>query len=256
MKKFILILCAVGLLAVVFTSFILRLKKKPSAAVSSEYSATIISPKTETIPHQQAADMFFREFPLPQSLKAELSTAARTGNIRNEWGEAKISAEELQEAGLMPAQMAQPELENKIKNISAGYSIAEESFAENLNNCLPDKFIPHLPAGSNTPQEGAGFIADEQNRILNSEALAAMGFSALMENKPARAQEAFTALIRNYPETLAAPMAHLELARLMSEEGRFSEARQLLEQFSSLYANEQEYLALAQDLKKEIEVNE
>lgn len=250
MKKIILSLFVVGLLALVLTLFITQLRKNPAVVASLKYSTsalkepqeakskTITSRKTETFA-QRPTEIFFKEFSLPQDLKAELSEAERNGNVSNEWGEGKISEEELQKKGLTAAQLLESMLDNKIKNIIAGYSMPDKTFTENLNNCLPDKAID-----------------DKQTRILNSESLSAMGFSALMKHKYTRAEEAFTALIRNYADTLAAPIAHLELARLMSGKGRFREAQQLIDKAISFYGSDKEYLTIAQALKEEIQINE
>jgi hypothetical protein len=250
MKKFLLSLLVVGISALVIALFITHSKNKPGAVISLNHpfslpqksqgakSEAIISQKAETV-SQQPVEALFKEFDLPQNLQAELVEAQRSGSINNEWGEGNISIKELQKVGLTPAQLSQPELDNKVKNITAGLSISDKSFVQELNNCLPDKTIE-----------------DEQARVLNSEALSAMGFSGLMEHNYSQAEQAFTALIHNYADTKAAPVVHLELVRLMSEENRLAEARQLLDNAASLYGDDKEYMAMAQSLKKEMEINE
>ena len=144
--------------------------------------------------------------------------------------------------------MSQSVVDNKTKNITEGFSVSDEAFAEDLNNCLPEEAVEKAPEQA--------VEEDEETRSLNSEALSAMAFSALMEHNYAQAEEAFSALIRDYPDTEPAPMAHLELARLMFEEGRIPEAQQLVDKAISLYGQDEEYLLIAQGLKKEIETNE
>jgi len=243
MKKITLSLFIIGLAAIILTLFFAQAGKKIATTsslqpiVKTELTPTKI---TETHIQQQPTDATLKEFSLPQDLKAELSEAANKGEVKAEWGEGKISKEELQEAGLAISQVAASQIDNKIKNITAGYSVADKAFAEKLNACLP--------ALDNSDSE--------EDKILKSEALSSMGFSMLMEQKPEQAEKAFTALIRDYPDTQAAPVAQLELARLISEQGRTEEAQQLVDKAVSQYSSDKEYLTTAQALKKEIEAND
>lgn len=248
MKKILLGLIIIVALGLTFVFFMLQPKKSVSVSTFSKSFTselkepqeatpkTIISQKTENISHSQGA--LFKEFSLPQDLQKEIAEAERNGDIMDEWSEGKISIDELKKAGLTPNQFSQPQLDKKIKNITAGFSISDRTFAQNLNDCLPDKDI------------------GEQFKVLNSEALSAMGFSALMENNYTQAQQAFTALTRDYTDTKAAPIAYLELARLMSQEGHFREAQDLINKAMSLYGDDKEYIVIAQALKKEMEANE
>lgn len=290
MKKNILSLFVVGVLVLVLILFITQPRKKPDAVGSLKHSTialeeyqkskprTIISQKTKVVP-QQPTEMFFKEFSLPQGLEEELSEAERNGKISDGWGEGRISKEELRETGLAPGQLLEPGLDNKIRSITAGYSLPDKALTEILKKSLPDEIKhPEVQSSTGMPvgkpeasrrasdevretEDATGYASDEsteneQTRILNSEALAAMGFSALMEDKHEQAKEAFMALIRDYADTQAAPIVHLELARLFSEEGRFREAQELIDKAASLYDSDKEYLAIAQALNVQIQLNE
>ncbi|MGD0336364.1 MAG: tetratricopeptide repeat protein [Candidatus Omnitrophota bacterium] len=239
MKKVLLTLLVIGLLASTFALFIIRSRKKGPAVISSRYSVSQIKETGVENHPQQSTGSSFKEFDLPQDLKAKLSEAGKKGDVNDQWGEGKISSEELKKAGLTPEQLSYPALDNKIKDITAGYSVSDKAFSDNLNNCLSGKTVQ-----------------DEQTKTLNSEALSAMGFSALMEHNYTQAEEALTALTRDYAATKAAPMAHLELARLLSQEGRFKEAQQIVDKAVSQYGSDKEYVVTAQALKKELEANE
>jgi len=250
MKKVILGLTIIGVLTLILVFFLMQRKKNAPAISSNARNfiselkvhqeaepRTIISHKTEASP-SQPAEVLFKEFNLPQGLQREITEAQRNGEIKDEWGEGKINIDELQKAGLTTSQFSQPELDKKIKNFTAGYSVFDKDFAQKLKDCLPDKNI------------------DEQIKALNSEVVSAMGFSALMENNYVQAQQAFTALTRDYVDTQPAPIAYLELARLLFQQGRFKEAQELINKASSLYNDDKVYMVVAQSLQKEMAANE
>lgn len=238
MKKLLLTLAIIFAPALTVMFFILQQKKDTSVIVSPKSSTAIISHKTEDI-SPQPRGVLFKEFNLPDHLRREIAEAERNGDIKDGWGEGKVSIDELEKAGLTSNQFSQVwELDKKIKNITAGFSLPAQTFAQNLNDCLPDK------------------ETTAQVKILNSEALSAMGFSALMENNYLQAQQAFTALINNYADTQPAPLAYLELARLIFQQGHFSEAKDLINKALFLYGEDKEYLIIAQSLKEEMEANE
>ena len=215
---------------------------KPPAAITQNKESTV-GLKSIVVPAQitakQPVEEYFKEFTLPPALKAKLLSAIRNGVINDAWGIGQISKDELRLAGFIPARLTQPLLDTRTKNITAGFSVAIQTFVENLNNTLPAKNAE-----------------DEQTRLLNSDALSAMGFSSLMEHNYTQAEEAFRALIRDYADTQPAPIVHLELARLVSSEGHPAEARQLVDKAVSLYSSDKEYINFAQSLKNEIKINE
>ena len=242
MKKITLSLFIIGLAAIILTLFFVQTGKNKVITSPVQPSA-----KTETTPTQisethpqQPTEEYLKEFSLPQDLEAELSEASKKGDVNTEWAEGRISKEELQEAGLTITQLAESQIDNKIKNITAGYSIADKAFEEKLIACLP--------SSENSDSK--------QDKALKSEALSTIGFSALMEQKPEQAEKAFIALIRDYADTQAAPIVHLELAKLISEKGRVREAQELADKAVSRYGSDTEYAAIAQALKEEMEGNE
>lgn len=198
----------------------------------------IISQVNEIFPRQPTEEII-KKFDLPQELKAELSKAQEEGKVSTEWGKGMITTEELYQGRLLPAQILHSNLDIRTKNITAGFSVPDFTFAENLSNPFPEKVVE-----------------DEQTRILNSEALSEMGFSALLENNYAHAEESFGALIRDYPDTQAAPVVYLELARIVAEKGSISEALQLVDKANAQYGNDKEYAELALGLKAAILTNE
>jgi len=250
MKKILfslLVICISSLVLVLFFRQpkknipVITLEKKPSltAKETQKETARIIISQVAPILPEQSSKEIFKEFNLSQALMAKLSKAQETGKAKTEWGKAKISAGELYQAGLMPGQVLHADFNTKERNITAGFSVPDSTFTENLNNTLSDKTIE-----------------DEQTRILNSNALSDIGFSALMENNYAHAEESFGALIRDYPDTQAAPVIYLELARLVAENGRVVEAEGLVDKAITQYGSDIEYLELAQSLKATMLTNE
>jgi len=279
MKKRLILFIGALLILCLISFLILAQAKKRAPVEPTALKPSIAQPKEPLSLHEEGAaprlaevhpqaeqvkEEYFNRFMLPQKLRIALSEARKNGNIKVEWGEGKISKKELEEAGLFSPQLAQTGLDSKINNIAAGYSVSDKTFAENLNNCLPVKATEDKQANpsnseapssadSSTPEKP---LEDEQTRILNSDALSDMGFSALMEYNYTQAEEAFTAIIRDYADTQAAPIVHLELARLISDEGRAKEALALIDKAITQYNNDKEYVAIAESLKKAIEANE
>ena len=216
-------------------------KPQPVIAINKK---TTVELKSATVPAQitkkQPVAEYLKEFNLPKAVKTKLLTAAKNGSVNDVWGEGQINKNELIVAGFIPARLPQTLLDSKTKNVTAGLSVADNTFADNLNSTLPDKTV----------------VEDEQTRTLNSEALSDMGFSALMEQNYSQAEEAFSTLIRNYADTEPAPIVHLELARLISEEGRAVEAQQLVDKAILQYPSDSEFITIAQTLKNEIKINE
>ncbi|MDD5513651.1 MAG: tetratricopeptide repeat protein [Candidatus Omnitrophica bacterium] len=234
MKKVFLIIIIFGLLFCV--SILVQARKHKSDSISS---GNFSMPSKESETHQlQPAKGVLEGVLLQTKTAKELSSAQETGDVGNEWGQGKINNKELKEAGLTPGQFSLPQLDKKIKNITAGYDMPDKTFAEALENCATYKDI------------------DEQTKVINSEALSAMGFFALMRKDYGRTEKAFTILIRDYAGSQAASIAQLELARLLFQQGRFTEAERLISNAKAIYGQDEDYLAMVQGMYDEMELNE
>lgn len=193
----------------------------------------LINNETATI--ESLAD----EFAIPADIRSELIEAAGNGTAEADWEESEISREDLSEARLGFSNLAGSGLERRAANVSAGYSLTEEGFAQLYEASLPT---------SDTDSE--------EEKGLKSDALTMLGVSAALSQESEKAESALRAVIDQYPDTEAAPVARLELSRMLAEEGRVDEAQQLLTEGITLHRDDPEYVEIAESLREEIESNE
>lgn len=204
--------------------------------------AVILSTKTKPDFSQELALVqdWAEEFNLPAELTQELSEAVREGNIDSEWAREQISEEELRQTGLTAGQIAQSTLDSQGTNIVAGFKTSDKTLEEMFKACLPAEDASD----------------DEQTRILKSEALATVGFSAMKEYKYDQAEKAFKSLIRYYGNSEVTSMVRLEYGRLLFEQGRAAEAKEVIDEAIVQNRDDQEYVAIAEGLREKIEGDE
>jgi len=223
------------------------LKSPASGKVISVSGSTAGVKKTETAvsrPEEEeaAASGLLAElkgFGLPQELEAEIRAAAEEGDLEREWAYGPVAKEEIEEAGLAPSQIAKLSLDKKSQNMLAGYRVSGPDFDKMFKASLP-----------------AAGAESNQAQDLKAQVLASIGFSALEEFRLDKAEKAFESLIRNYPESESAPAVSLEYARLLSEQGRDSEARAVISDAVSRYGADEEFAALARGLEAAINDHE
>lgn len=217
--------------------------KKSSAlepiALNSKQPET--NPKTPKIVRASSQEIStlekqMKDFNLPSKLKKEFLTALKRNGLEEKGTKGPLDEQELVEAGLSPRQIARSGLSKEAVNINSGYRAEDKDF---------DKMLAAILSGQG--------VNSSQAKALNSEALAALGFSSLAEYKYDRAEKSFQAFIEHYDNTKAAPMVRLEYCRLLLEQGRIQEARVAVDEVISLYSNDREFVSLAKGLKAQIQ---
>jgi len=90
----------------------------------------------------------------------------------------------------------------------------------------------------------------EQTLNLKSEALSAVGFSALVSGDNALAEKAFTQFLKNFEASDMSPIIRLELVNVLRLQGKKDEAWRALDEVERRMRGDQEYQKLSDGLKQ------
>jgi len=155
-------------------------------------------------------------------------TNARQVNLRSGF---EVSAPAAKAVPGPAAVAVQPE---KLTEEAAAPAVAESSSRDLINSCSPNA------------EDG------QQVLVQKSSSLAALGFSWLLAGETGLAEAAFRQVLSDYPAGEEAGMVYLELARLLRDTDRKDEALATIEKATGIYRDDQEFVFLAQTLKKAI----
>jgi len=185
------------------------------------------------------AESYAKEFNLPEDIREEFLDIIGEGEATSVQNDSAATDEELNEAGISSAQIAETLVGEEMENITSGYDVDDQNFDEMVSACLP--------TGINEASDSAA---------LKSQALATMGFSAIAEYRYEQAEKAFTNLIQSYPDEEPTQMARLEYSNLLAEQGRTNEAKQVLNEATTINSSDNEYVSMANSLNQKIERSE
>jgi outer membrane protein assembly factor BamD (BamD/ComL family) len=113
--------------------------------------------------------------------------------------------------------------------------------------------VNNQPVNASQPSSATASSASQpaqaQIATLTSDALATNGLMAMADLNYAKAQDAFSALLKYYPQSEEAPVVRLELARLMFEQNQPEAAQKLIDEAVSINAADSDYRQIAINLK-------
>ena len=185
------------------------------------------------------AESYAKEFKLPEEISEEFLNIVEESEAAGPGNSSAITDEELNEAGISLAQIAETLVGEEMENITSGYDVDDQNFDEMVSACLP-----------------TGINETSDSTALKSQALAIMGFSAIAEYRYEQAEKAFTNLIQSYPDEEPTQMARLEYSNLLLEQDRTDEAKQVLDEAITINSSDNEYVSMANSLDQKIERNE
>lgn len=168
------------------------------------------------------------QFNLPEAAREKIKSFIENGELDDSAADISLPPEGLKGVSLS--------LDKKTNNLSAGQKIAPENF---------DKIFK------------AGLEAldsqSEQVQSLGSQALLDLAFAAVEASDFIQAETAFKALIKRYPDKQSTQAAYLEYSRILFQQGRLNQARDLLSEAFRVYSQDKEFLLLAKKLEESID---